>query len=280
MAKSGVNFRRMMWRSISAVIVLFWAVMTGLIIRDAYFPDSSRFAELPPRMVFELFLSQSSSFNNQLHLYQNRDRIGQAHVSVQREREASGTVVYGLVTNGFITGGADGAPGLATSFLLRAELENGDQWRSFQMQTKTAAMKTVGNVAWKKGDKFPQIEVKKGDEVVLNSEIVQTMMAVSGGMGGMPGMPGAPQGAGQFDWLSQIKGAAGTETPSVKLTAREGVMDLAGKTRRCYILTASFISYEVKFFFTELGELARIEMPGNYRFVEPLMHGLEPGMKS
>jgi hypothetical protein len=277
-AEDEVYFGRMMWRSISAAIVLFWAVMTGLIIRDAYFPDSSRFAEVPPRMVFELFLSQSASFNNQLHLYRNRERLGQAHISVHREREESGGVVYELVANGYVTGSADSAPGLGTSFTLRAELENGDQWRSFQLQTKTAAMQTVGNLAWRKGDQFPQIEVKKGEEVVLNADIVKTMMALSGGMSGVSGM--TPAG-GQFDWLSQLKGVTGSETVSVTLTAREGVMDLAGKSRRCYILTAALMGgYEVRFLFTEMGELARIEMPGDYRFVEPLMHGLEPGLKS
>ncbi|MDZ4289150.1 MAG: hypothetical protein U0984_14385, partial [Prosthecobacter sp.] len=93
----------MLWRSISAAIVLFWAVMTGLIIRDAYFPDSSRFAGVPPRMVFDLFLSQAGTFNNQLHLYHEKQKIGHAHFAINLLKEEPGPPVYALIAHGSIT---------------------------------------------------------------------------------------------------------------------------------------------------------------------------------
>ena len=48
----------MFWRFLTAIIIVFWAVMTGLMIRDVYFPDHSRFAVVPVSMVFDLFLSE------------------------------------------------------------------------------------------------------------------------------------------------------------------------------------------------------------------------------
>ncbi|MDZ4287215.1 MAG: hypothetical protein U0984_04615, partial [Prosthecobacter sp.] len=164
------------------------------------------------------------------------------------------------------------APAAATAFHLNAELENGELWRSFQLQTRSPAANTTGEIAWKRGDAFPKIELKRGDEVVLNSQMAQTMMALRGGLGG----------GGQFPWLPQL-GAAGAGGPgaSVQLQAREGAMELAGKSRRCYVISAGMPgTYEVKFYFTELGELARIEMPDGYRFIEPLMHGLEPELNT
>ena len=57
-------------------------------------------------------------------------------------------------------------------------------------------------------------------------------------------------------------------------------MDLAGKTRKCYIVTATLLGmYEVLVYFTEVGELARIELPQGYRLIEPMMHGLERDVK-
>jgi hypothetical protein len=49
----------MIWRVAAILAVLFWAVMSGLLVRDIYFPEASRFAVVPPRMVIELFLRQS-----------------------------------------------------------------------------------------------------------------------------------------------------------------------------------------------------------------------------
>lgn len=262
----------MPWRTISAIIVLFWAVMTGLVIRDAYFPDSSRFAVVPPRLVFDLFLAEAGAFNNQLHLYHDQDKIGHAHFAINRRSDEQGLPVYALLASGSFAPPAEKGPAPVTAYHLSAELENGERWRSFQLQTKTSATDTTGTVHWKRGDAFPQIEVTRGGEVILNSATVQAMMALRGGLGS----------GGQFPFLSQL-GASGAADPgaTVRVQAREGLMELAGKTRRCNVITAGLAdTYEVRFYFTEVGELARIEMPGGYRFIEPLMHGLEPGLNT
>eukprot|EP01031_Cornospumella_fuschlensis_P007890 gene7890-9753_t len=147
--------------------------MTGLVIRDAYFPDSSRFAEVPPRMVFDQFLSQAGVFNNQLHLYHERDRIGHAHFAINFLKDLPGPPVYALIASGSFAQLGDAEAKSVTSFHLSAELENGETWRNFQIQTKSPATNTTGTVAWKRGDAFPQIEAKRGDEVILNSASLQ-----------------------------------------------------------------------------------------------------------
>ena len=68
----------MIWRTAAAFVVLFWAVMTGLLLRDVYFPDESRFAEVPPKYVFDLFLKQAEVTANTLHLYHRDQKIGHA----------------------------------------------------------------------------------------------------------------------------------------------------------------------------------------------------------
>jgi hypothetical protein len=36
--------------------------------------------------------------------------------------------------------------------------------------------------------------------------------------------------------------------------------------------------YEAQLYFTEIGELARVDLPGGYRLLEPMLHGLEKGL--
>ena len=62
------------------------------------------------------------------------------------------------------------------------------------------------------------------------------------------------------------------------LHAREGVMTLAGRERKCFVLTLPILgSHEVKMIFTEAGELARIDLPEGYSLLEPMIYGLQDG---
>ena len=63
---------------------------------------------------------------------------------------------------------------------------------------------------------------------------------------------------------------------ATKLQAREGMMMLAGRQRKCFVLTLPIMGmYEVKMIFTEAGELARIDLPDDYVLLEPTIHGLQ-----
>ncbi len=74
----------MIWRAAPILAVLFWAVMSGLLVRDVYFPEASRFATIPPKVVVDRFLRQSETFGSSLHLYHHREKIGHATFQVSR----------------------------------------------------------------------------------------------------------------------------------------------------------------------------------------------------
>lgn len=262
----------MVWRIVSAVIVLFWVVMTGLVIRDAYFPDQSRFTVVPVRFVFDLFLSEAAAFNNALHLYHDDERIGYTSFNIRRENKTEEPPVYAVQASGALT-----LPLPATgqtqpedvSFRIAGVLKDGEQWKSLELEIKTYISEVFATIAWKEGDEMPAVEIKKGGQVMMNTQLLKTMLAMkNGGLGGLPGLGG-------MDLLARLpelqKGGG-----NLPLEAREGVMDLAGKQRRCYIVSMKVLqTEEIRMYFTEIGELARIELPQGYRFVEPMMHGLE-----
>jgi len=254
----------MFWRLISALILLFWAVMMGLIIRDVYFPDHSHFAQVPVPLVFDLFLEEAAAFNNTLHLYHGQEKMGHATFALRRLDEQN-ELVYALAANGSITVPA-AKEKAEVGFRLTGELMAAERWRQFAVHISSPETDTEADMAWREGDKLPHMEVKKGGQVVMNTAMAK-------------GMLDSPATAG---WLTQILPMSSLpQASAMKLEAREGRLSLAGKQRRCYIVTATLMQgYATQLFFTEIGELARVELPGGYRLIEPMMHGLEPGLKT
>jgi len=67
------------------------------------------------------------------------------------------------------------------------------------------------------------------------------------------------------------------EAGTFHFTAREGGITLAGRERRCFLVTAPLPGgQQVRMIFAETGELARIDLPQDYRLIEPLIHGMIP----
>lgn len=262
----------MLWRLFSVIIVLFWAVMTGLLIRDTYFPDHSRFAEVPVRHVLDLFLTEAAAFNNTLHLLHGDEKIGHASFTIRKVSEASAPVPeYAVLVHGVVAVPTE-AGKVNANYMLAGELTDAERWRHFEAEVTAQSVQMEAKLSWAAGDRLPQIEVKKAEQVIMNTAMAEAMIKLPNLLGGksdlwskfMPGLSSDPN-----------------TTPALKLQAREGVMELAGKRRRCFIVTLAAIQdLEVKAFFTEIGELARIEMPQNYRLIEPMMHGLEPGLQT
>jgi hypothetical protein len=264
----------MVWRLISAAILLFWAVMTGLIIRNSYFPDSSRFASVAPKLVFDLFLNEAAAFNNTLHLYHELEKTGHANFTIRRlSPDANGQPIYALGSHGAFDTPGEGPDKPNNQFRINAELDDAERWRSFDIEVINHGNNTTARVRWKRGDAFPDIEIKRGNQIIMNSQMAQAFMALQGGGVGA---------AGGGDWLSQFSQSGASDmVGAMQLHAREGIMDLAGKQRHCYIISAGLPGvYEAKIYFTEVGELARIELPQDYRLLEPMMHGLEPELNT
>lgn len=257
----------MFWRLITAMIVLFWAVMSGLVIRDTYFPDHSRFAEVPVPFVFDLFLSEAAAFNNTLHLYQGQEKIGHTTFALRRMegKTEEQEPIYAIVANGSVAM-PETAEKTEIGFRLNGELMSGEKWQRFEIQINAPQNETEAVIAWKDGDKLPQMEVKKGGKVIINSAMAQTLMD-------------SPAASSLITQLLPANSLP--QATAMRLHAREGRLELAAKQRRCYIITGTFMQgYEAKFYFTEIGELARVDLPGGYRLLEPMLHGLEKDLST
>lgn len=262
----------MIWRLAAVLAVIFWAVMSGLLVRDIYFPEASRFAVVPPRMVMDLFLRQSESFGCTLHLYHQREKIGHANLQVNRRMHPNNEMVYDLIGHGVVEQVMPGEQvrSIMATWSLGCTLRDAERWRNLAIKASFPQRDASLRLSWSETQPTPEVLVQQGERVVMNSQDVKMIMGMGDGkdsalallalMGGS--MPKTSVPAEKQD--------------AMKLQAREGMMMLAGKQRKCFVLTLPVMGmYEVRMIFTEAGELARIDLPDDYVLLEPTINGLQ-----
>lgn len=238
-----------MWRVITCTIFAFWALMLTLLVRATYYPEESRFAQLPPRAVLRMFLDQPNS-STTLHLYHGGLKVGHVFLSAHRSNESANTEDYSLLVSGLLEKGAVEEMDGALSWRINMLLLGGERWGGATGQIRLHDSASVFDFNWPRAQRLPAFTMRKGTEIVADDKLLQTLM------------PEMPPDSGEGDL--------------VKATAREGTMKLAGQKRRGYVLDLTIMDYHVKAFFTEAGELAFAELPGGYRALEPVVHGLVP----
>jgi hypothetical protein len=266
----------MIWRVAAVLAVIFWAVMSGLLVRDTYFPEASRFAIVPPRMVMDLFLRQSETFGCTLHLYHQREKLGHANIQVNRRIKPNHQTVYDMISHGVVEQVTPGEPmrSIAATWSLGCTLADAESWQQLNIKASFPQRDASLYLSWNEKQSAPELMVKQGERVVMNSQDVKMLMSMGAGQDGALGM------------LSMLGGnapktnAQPDKSDAMKLQAREGMMVLAGRQRKCFVLTLPIMGmYEVKMIFTEAGELARIDLPNDYVLLEPTIHGLQDAVQ-
>lgn len=258
----------MIWRAVAVLTVLFWAVMSGLLVRDVYFPEASRFAVVPPRVVIDLFLRQSDSFGSQLHLYHHREKIGHASFQIGQRIKPNHQTAHDILARGVVERVEENERRqVEASWSVACILADAERWQHLTIAADFPRRDASLRMSWSENQAAPDLLVKQGQRVVMNSQDVKLLLG--GGQEGLLAL--LPMLAGGMP-----KG--GAEPNSMKLHAREGLMMLAGRERKCFVLTLPvFGMHKVKMLFTEAGELARIDLPDGYSLLEPTINGLQEG---
>lgn len=246
----------MLWRAAGLFILLFWSVMTGLVIRDAYFPAESRFATVPPAWVLEQFLAAPSATGGTLHILRDGEKLGHASFSARRQEAATpgGRASFAVLLNGTLRAPLGGEQLMETGFRMTAELEDAGNWKSLQARVSIPDAETEARIDWRGAARLPEVEVRRAGQVVMDSAGLAALLPMAGGLSPMAAKGGPPP----------------------QVTAREGMLTLAGRSRRCYVITAGAgPGWQAMLYFTELGEIARVDLPGGWQMIEPMMHALE-----
>ncbi len=265
----------MIWRVAAVLAVLFWTVMSGLLLRDVYFPEASRFAVVPPKVVLDLFLRQSDAFGSTLHLYRHQEKIGHASFQISRRGKAGAEVVYDVLARGVVEEALPEKNALRTvaTWNVSCVVADAERWQHLAVAADLPEHEVSMRMAWSEDEPTPDVTVKQGGRVVVGTQDVAMLMKLGGGKDGGLAML-TMLGGGQ----PGVAAPAPAESGATQLKAREGILVLAGRARKCYVLMLPVLGQqEVRMIFTEAGELARIDLPDGYALLEPLIHGLQEG---
>ncbi len=243
----------------AALLWGFWAVLTGWLVRDTYFPMAESHRVIPPGEVFDRFLAQADAFNTTLQIYQGQESAGHAVISVQ-PRQQAGELRHHLVATGTVTppglqpAGGQGSAEL--SFRLGLAFAAGGAWRALDLDASAPEAGLRARLAWQGGQELPKVDIRQNNQIILDSAGLENLLQSGGAL--------LPAGL-----TRQL-----TEHPPV-LQAVEGDMELAGKRRPGLRLSLDLPGLgAARAWFTGDGLLVRAELPGGYRLVEPLIHGL------
>lgn len=254
----------------AVLTVVFWTVMSGLLLRDVYFPEASRFAVVPPRVVIDLFLRQSDAFGSALHLHHQGQKIGHANFQISRRATPGQETLYDVLARGVVeevVSAEKGVHRVAATWNIAFSLADAERWDHLAVGVDLPPQHAGLKLSWSQGQAAPEVLVTQSGRVVMNSQDVQTLMKLGAGKEGAASM------------LAMLGGGLpknGQSSASLQFQAREGVMTLARRERKCFVLTLPLIGdHAVKMVFTEGGELARIELPDDYTLLEPTIHGLQ-----
>jgi hypothetical protein len=262
--------RAMIWRAAAALAVVFWAVMTGLLIRDVYFPDESRFAMVPSGLVLDRFLKQAEVNANTLHLYHGSEKIGHANLTIGSSWATGGGARYHWLARGVVERWQSRGERMDATWEINGVSDAKGDWLHMEIMAVLPKQHASFKVAWLEGEKFPSVKVTQNGKAVLDTQNAGVLMAL-----GLAGMQNGAVGS----WAQALAPLTGDlpEAGTFHFTAREGGITLAGRERRCFLVTAPLPGgQQVRMIFAETGELARIDLPQDYRLIEPLIHGMIP----
>lgn len=261
-------------RFLSFLIVSFWLVMTGLLMRAIWFPADSRLDVVSPGAVFRLIAARDEA--SHLDIYDDRKVVGKLNITPTSrqlpgdKREVSMDLSGNLNLRGGIL--AAGQLSLKGNFVLSHE---GDlKGMDLKIQVKSPAMELRLKQA--AGEEDPLITFTVGGMKVMDTSEKNQMgegrgenTAFAGLLLGLVGIS-----SGELDSMRQ---QAAAEAAATTLDARQGEFDLQGSAHRGYILSvrkAGKTSF--RFCVENTGQIVSIETPTSYHLLTDELNGGAP----
>ena len=259
----------MLWRLASALILIFWAVMTTLLVRHTYFPAEAEFAPVPMSLLMQRFASTAMP-SNTLQLRQGKTLLGNATLAIVdwKDTATGASKGYTWQVGGMIEAPPDLGQQARVTWNFSGDYTTDGRWERIALSARSSATDTFVNVSWKLGQELPVIEVRKGDKIVMDTATAMEQAKSNPMLAGMGGM------------TSMLPSFLGNKAVSlehlINLSAKEASIRLGNRQRKAFLLTASLMNlYQTKAWFTEAGEIIKVDLPQGYRLTNPLVFGLD-----
>jgi hypothetical protein len=265
---------RVLYRLAAGAIILFWLVMTGLLVRTECFPGTSDLLPVPPGRLFTLmFLHEQAS---DLVLFRDQERLGDLHLQPHRFPPSAGPARNLLTLNGSTI---LNLPGLETRHLtFRANLEIDDQSavRHFEFTATVSVLtpNTLGRSGTLPPKPAPNLVIVLDGEPLLN----HYHYAMRQGEALLAEQAGSPAELLDQPELRDLglnpallSGLARQQGASTQVTARRGVWPGKGKvedieTYDVTIRQADTVAATVQL--SQLGQVLAIKTAAGYSLLD------------
>lgn len=253
-----------MLRLLVAGVLIFWVVMTTLLLRVTYFPEGSMFEKVPPEMVLKMFLQKDKTSSTWL-LFQHERQLGPVviaqHRTASRHDTGRDEDDYLVRLHGTLEKGAIASVNSSVVWRMSFLVEGLQVLRTATGQIRMPDEGRVLDFEWNLGDEMPKFSLRQGNLVMMDDKLVQPLIEQ------LLGNKEQRMAAGYREGLGSV----------LKLNARQGTITLSSNKRKGYVLEAVVMDqWKAKAFFTEVGELALIDLPQGFRVVEQIIYNLAP----
>ena len=252
----------MLWRLATGLIVLFWAVMTALLVRNTYFPEESEQGPVPVRLILQRYAA-TPTLSNTFQLQHAGSTCGNVSMSVIEWKDPASAQHRGFTwqVGGHIELDPQSSPPARVTWNFSGDYTDDEHWERMTLGARSSVTDTFVSVQWKQGLELPMIEVRKGDKLIMDTKAAMEQAKSSPmatGLGGLSGLGGL----GSF--MPGFLG--GNKTVSldslVRLNARNASVRLGGRIRKAFVLNISLMGlYPSRAWFTEAGEVIRVDLP-------------------
>lgn len=269
----------MLWKSVSALIVIFWLVMTSLLVKHSYFSDEALAKQVPVSTVLDRMArhQEAAGGSDTMQLLYQNEHAGDVAVGVVHRPAEAGKPSTGFSwhAGGRVTGkplGLDIAT--AATWTFDADQTEAQSFERMHIGVVATHTKTAVSIDWKLGDEMPKIEVTREGELVMDTKAVMSEAKKQQGGGGL-NLGGL---------TSMMPGFLGSQKLSlehlVMMQAKDELIKVGDRRLRGSTITLSvFGLMQTKMRVTEGGEIAEIEMPNRWRALALLVLGLDPDVK-
>ncbi len=254
------------WRIAYILIIVFWLGMTGLLVRQTYFPPDDGLLSVSPQMVLQR-LSQHSDYINSLTLLRGKEKLGHAAISAKLwvDQATDQPKGYTLQAGGMIEGKTWDQPEFNVSWSFTGRLDETEHWQLLDLRLRSPISAVV--FIWEKGMEQPKIEVHQNGKMIMDTQALMAQAKTAAMLPGLSALSMLGNGGNQ----KQI-----TPETAIKLTAKQGWLMLANQRRKGFQLTFNLLDLaEARAMMTETGELARVELPQQMELQDPIIFGIQ-----
>lgn len=265
----------MVLRLFQALIVVFWGIMTFLLVRLVFFPEETRLNEVPPEVVLDTFLSRRVP--SELVVLNGNTEVGSVTLSSKRLPEDvtahPGEIEIFLAGIFYLDHFGEDLPPLR--YAGKLWVDHDARLSGTRFELRVPGNDGSASVEYDTATREMRYRVIRSGEVVLDSAADGGMAAGEAEaqarllleMWGVPlmlggGLPAAPGGGGD----------GGRESLVGRLHARQGSVEIRGNRFSAYLLDLPFLGGEtIRLVFTKSGELMKADGVLGYEIVSDIL---------